>query len=149
MRLSTVQELKSEIEQEQSRLESLRASSTIITTRLDGLPRPTSQQSSRVEGLAVAVLESERRIAELADEYAAASIQLLDEIYSRIKNKAARAVLFKRYVLCKQFAEIATELGYSEANVYRLHRRGKNLFERTDSDDKNHGGRRRDTGGSS
>lgn len=148
MRLSTVQELKAEIEQEQSRLESLRASSTIIITRLDGLPRPTSQ-SSRVEGLAVAVIDSERRIAELVDEYAAASIQLLDEIYSRIKNKAARAVLFKRYVLCKQFAEIATELGYSEANVYRLHRRGKNLFERTDSDDKNHGGRRRDTGGSS
>lgn len=148
MRLSTVQELKAEIEQEQSRLESLRASSTIITTRLDGLPRPTSQ-SSRVEGLAVAVIDSERRISELADEYAAASIQLLDEIYSRIKNSAARAVLFERYVLCKQFAEIATELGYSEANVYRLHRRGKIEFERTDSDDKNHGGRRRDTGGSS
>ena len=45
--------------------------------------------------------------------------------------------------------EIATELGYSESRIFYWHRQGKNEFERTEPDDKNYGGRRRDTGGSS
>lgn len=136
VRLSTVQELKAEIEQEQSRLESLRAAATTITRQLDGLPRQTSQ-SSRVEELTVKIVDSERRLNELADEYAAASIQLLDEIHSRIKSSASCSVLFERYCLCKPFAEIATSLNYTESSVYQFHRRGKREFERIDEDDDN------------
>ena len=132
MRLTAVQEIKSKIDDERSKLETLKMATAVHTPIIDGLPRPTSQQSSRVEGLTVAILESERRIAELADEYVDAIVALTREIFQRVKDVVAFEVLLRRYILCKPFAEIATELGYSESRIFYWHRQGKNKFERTD-----------------
>lgn len=147
MKLSAVQDLERKIEITRSQLETLRTVATNITSKLGGLPRAKAQ-TSKVEAVAVRIVDVENQLAELCDELADKSFLLADEIYRRVKGVAC-TVLFERYVMCKTFAQIATDMNYSEASIYYFHRRGKKEYERTDLNDKNHDNRRRNTGGTS
>ena len=135
MKLSAVQDAQRAFLTAKSELESLRAAAIGINPpRLDGLPR-AKPTSSKVERLTVQIVDAERRLEELADELVAANVALIEEIFRRVKNVVAADVLVQRYILGRPFAEIAAQMNYSEANVYRLHKRGKQAYERRKTND--------------
>lgn len=128
MKLSVVQDLWQAIADEELRLESLRACERIVAPALEYLP-PMSAATDSIAQFAVQVKESESRLEKLRDEYSTATAQLANEIGRRVHG-AARDVLIRRYCYGKRFGKIASELNYSVANIYRLHRRGKQEYER-------------------
>lgn len=48
---------------------------------------------------------------------------------NKLKDEDERDVLFYRYIKCKEFWEIANEMGYSERWIYELHGRALAHFE--------------------
>ena len=136
MKLLAVMDMEQEIKFIRNKLVLLRQMATSITPIIDGLPRKSSV-SSKIEKATVQIVDAERRLAELADEYAATTIELSEKIYQRVQGGKMREILFQRYVLCKSFDEIAADMNYDTTHIYRLHKRGKQEYERTDTDDKN------------
>lgn len=80
MKLDTVIKLRGEIAACERRLESLREMETAITARLDGLPRATARVS-KVEKLALQIVESEEQLAELNREVDEKASELAEEIF--------------------------------------------------------------------
>ena len=134
MRLSAVKELKAEIESLRVHIKTLRLSANNITSRLDGLPS-SKATTSRVESLAVKITDCERRLAELQIELVDKAVELSEEICRRDLG-ASGEVLIMHYIGGVTFAEIASALSYSRSYVFRLHKRGKLEFERSNDDDK-------------
>ncbi len=80
MKLDTVIKMRGEIAACERRLESLREMETAITARLDGLPRATARVS-KVEKLALQIVESEEQLAELNREVDEKARELAEEIF--------------------------------------------------------------------
>ncbi|MBR0288638.1 MAG: hypothetical protein IJQ82_06625 [Selenomonadaceae bacterium] len=128
MKLDEVIKLRGEIAACERRLESLREFETAMTSRLDGLPKATARVS-KVEKLALQIVESESCLAQLYAEVDEKARELAEEIFRRVDGMSC-TVLFKRYVMCKTFAQIASEMNYSEPNIYYWHRQGVKAFGR-------------------
>ena len=126
MRLSTVFELEEKICATRDELARLKSLATAITPRLDGLPKAKSL-TSRVEALAVKILDCERRLAELVEEKICAQVDLTLEISERLQGDAA-TVLTLRYANCKTFAEIARAMSLSRPRISVLHKQGLSFF---------------------
>lgn len=127
MKLSTVFELEEKISAARDELATLKSLATAITPRLDGLPKVQSS-TSRVENLAVKILDCERRLDGLVEESLCAKIDLTIEITKRVHGTAGK-VLYKRYVECKLFKVIIAEMKYySDASIYHFHRVGVKKF---------------------
>ena len=73
------------------------------------------------------IVDAENELSRLVIEFAESSEELTTLIKQRVKGNAA-IVLYRRYILCETFKEIATAMNYSEHNIYRLHRRGVRSF---------------------
>ena len=97
-----------------------RAEALKIPTR-DGLPKSHSVDS-RVERIAVKVIDAERKVAELKAQLADAIPRLEQKICAKVEDSAERALLLFRYVEGMYFCDIGFLMGYSEAHVYYLHR---------------------------
>lgn len=128
MKLDEVIKMRGEIAACERRLESLREMQTAMTSRLDGLPKAKAHVS-RVEQVATQIVESESRLAQLYAEVDEKASELAEEIFQRVEGMSC-TVLFKRYVMCKTFAQIATETNYTEPNIYYWHRQGVKAFSR-------------------
>ncbi len=126
MKLSAVKDLRQMIADEETRLESLREHERLIALAFEYLP-PTLKMKGNIAQFFAQVEESERRLETLRDEYTAATVQLADEICRRVHG-ATSDVLIQRYCHGKRFGNIASELNYSVANIYRLHRQGVRAY---------------------
>ena len=131
MKLSTVFELEEKICAARDELEQLKSLATAITPQLGGLPKAKSL-SSRVENLAVKILDCERRLDELVEEKICRQVDLTLEISERVTGNAA-IVLILRYSSCKTFAEIGRTIHYSRKQVWTFHQRGLAFFKDKDS----------------
>ena len=133
MKLSTVFELEEKISAARYELENLKSLATATTRQMDGLPRSTST-TSRVESLAVKIMDCERRLDGLVAEKICAQVDLTIEITKRVRGMAGK-VLYERYVECKTFKAIIAEMKYySDASIYHFHRNGVKQFESADKD---------------
>lgn len=128
MKLTVVMDLQKRIAAAERRLKSLREMETSITSRLDGLPRAKAH-TSKVEELATRIADTEKNLAEFYAEIDEKASELAEEIFRRVDGMSC-TVLFKRYVMCKTFAQIATETNYTEPNIYYWHRQGVKAFGR-------------------
>lgn len=126
MKLSAVFEVDNKICAVNAELERLREASTAITSELDGMPR-TKFAASPIERLTVKIDDYERRLMKLVEDKTNAQVELTFEILARVTGTAAK-ILLMRYVSLKPFAKITDEIHYSEATIYRLHRRGVRQF---------------------
>ncbi len=126
MELLTVRTLKEKIEVAKLKLLALRENAQSITAKLDGLPRSQSL-TSKVEKFAAQIVDAENELSRLVIEFAESSEELTTLIKQRVKGNAA-IVLYRRYILCETFKEIATAMNYSEHNIYHLHRQGVRSF---------------------
>lgn len=127
MKLTDVSVLYQKITSTQAALAFLYTKSkSAHTSHLDGLPHGTKNES-RTESLATKIVDTERELENLRDEYAAASFQLVSEINQRVSGKAS-TVLFLHYIMFEPFTEIAAEMKISPSHVSKLHRHGVNQF---------------------
>lgn len=128
MKLESVNELRQRIERVEYRLRQMESlSRSVAVPVLDGMPRGQAQDSV-VERYAVKILEAEAELDELNEKILTTQEQLLEEIYRRVDNPIAVAVLVRRYVEGQMFKVIAVELGCSEDSAYYFHRVGRKEF---------------------
>lgn len=121
--LKVVRNLMEKIEQEVERLNRLKTLAGNITARLDGMPHENNN-SSRVENLTAAIIDSENRINLLEKVRMDCTIELSAWLDGQIEDNRQSQVMFLRYGLCKSFESIAGILNYSCRTVFRLHRSG-------------------------
>lgn len=130
MKLTRVMELEEIISSTRDELESLRAKASAPSpSKLDGLPH-AAQMSSRVETLTVKIVDTEKELADLREEYAIALIDLAEEIYRRVNGRAA-TILFEQYVGGKSIPEIAKMMDLSASRVRQLKSDGLKAFEQS------------------
>ena len=128
MKLESVNKLRQRIESVEFRLRQLELlSRSVAVPVLDGMPRGQAQDWV-VERYAVKILEAQAELDELNEKLLTTQEQLLEEIYRRVDNPIAAAVLVRRYVEGQMFKVIAVELGCSEGSAYYFHRVGRKEF---------------------
>ena len=121
MELLTVRTLKEKIED--TKWELLMLNSTMESIQADLIGVPFSKTTAQlVENLATRITDTQNKHAKLIEELSKASGELAKQISQRVKGNAA-IVLYRRYILCETFKEIASAMNYSEYNIYHLHRR--------------------------
>lgn len=128
MKVTRVMELEEIISSTSDELERLRAKATAPSpSKLDGLPHAKAT-ASRVETLTVKIVDTERRLADLREEYAIAQLDLAEEIYRRVNGRSAQ-VLFEQYVGRKSISEIAKMMDLSASRVRQLKSEGLKAFD--------------------
>lgn len=126
MELTRCRELRKKITALEEKLKLLRATTT-TARRVDGMPTAPNAESvpERVTRL---IVDGERELETLREEFAFASGDLAAEIFQRVSDMKSAQVLFLRYVNCLAFDEIAARTGYARGYMFRLHRAGKAAF---------------------
>ena len=127
MDLEIVRDIRNRIEEEREKVKALRLTMSLPTARLDGLPRSHSLES-RVEGLAVHLVDAEQKVERLEAECDKASASLFDEIQRRVRTPVHVAMLVMRYISCLSFRTIARKSDYSLRQVFRLVKRAEEEF---------------------
>ena len=118
--LNQVRNLSKRIRDLENLLTTLRKRAEDITPVCDGLPKPTDIHS-RVEFLALKIVEKTIELESLHEQILSATVTLTEAICKEIADPNQRAVLLLRYVHCMHFRDIGFRLDKSDATVYRLH----------------------------
>lgn len=119
--LNSVRELKKKIRDLEWRLQALRAEADNIVPVLDGLPNP-SDVKSRVEKLALKIVESDVELASLRERFINAALLLGNQIEDAPLNSQEKTVLSLRYVSCMNFQDIWLKLETNDAKIFYLHK---------------------------
>lgn len=129
MELTAVIELGENILATETELENLRTKAKAAgVAKIDGQPHGQAT-TSRVESLTVKIVDTERKLDNLREEYKATLHNLSREIDQRVKGRAATVLDFY-YIMRLPFAEIASLLGLSVPRISQLHRQGRTEFYR-------------------
>lgn len=127
MELTALIELEEEISATQAELENLRSKAQAAgVAKIDGQPHGQAT-TSRVEALAVKIVDTERKLDNLREEYKASLRNLSRAINQRVKGRAAE-VLYLYRVMGLPLAEIASLFGLSVPRISQLHRQGRKEF---------------------
>ena len=118
--LNSVRELNKQIRRQEQHLQALRLSAENLVPILDGLPH-SDEAKSRVEKIALMIVESERELENLRAQLDRASEDLPARIHDEVSDVQERTVLLLRYVACMRFRDIAFQLERSEARVFQIH----------------------------
>lgn len=125
--LNRVRDLNKRIRDLERHLQALRISAANIVPILDGLPH-SSEVKSRVERIAINIVEHERELAELREEFVNAALELQTAIEAAPLNLLEKTVLIMRYVACMNFRDIEFELETTDARVFYMHRTATKNF---------------------
>lgn len=114
--VKVAQRVRREYEEELDLIDNIRSS-----LGGDGLPR-SGEISRKVENQALKLSEK----ADALREAEAAAIEARQEIFRTVMRVPDEkgSVLYERYVLLKDWRDVADSVGYSEAHTYELHRQG-------------------------
>lgn len=91
-----------------------------IVPVLDGMPH-ASNLKSKVEKLALQIVENQRALDCLRVELAQEKLHLASVIVAEVDDPTAQSLLLMRYVSCLPFREIARRMSYSLRHVFKLH----------------------------
>lgn len=120
--LNVVRDLRNKIRDLTSHLQALRLSAQNIVPVIDGLPHSDSVKS-RVEKLALKILEHERELSDLSRQFAISALDLTDRINRADNlNQQEKTILLMRYVACMNFQDIWIEMQISDNRAFYLHR---------------------------
>lgn len=114
--VKVAQRVRREYEEELDLIDNIRSS-----LGGDGLPR-SGEISKKVENQALKLAEK----ADALREAEAAAIEIRQEIFRTVMRVPddKGSVLYERYVLLKDWKDVADAVGYSESHIYELHRQG-------------------------
>ena len=118
--LNSVRDLKKRIRDLERRLHELRISAENLVPIIDGLPH-SSEAKSRVEKLALMIVEHERELEKFRDHIILAKSELVHIILREVDEPTLQALLMLRYVECLSFKETARRMKFTLRHLYRLH----------------------------
>lgn len=98
----------------------LREAATKATATLSDMPRPDSPNIQSMESTICKIVDLEQEINEDIDRLVDLKAEAR-RVIQLITNPDQQLVLELRYLCYKPWTEIMTEIGYSEATLYRLH----------------------------
>ena len=114
--LNCVRELNKSIRDRERHLYKLRLSVENLTPILDGLPH-ASEAKSRVERLALNIVEVERDLDSLREQFQQEQSRLVNIIMREVDEPILQTLLILRYVECLSFNEIARRLQFSLRSI--------------------------------
>lgn len=120
--LNGVRELNKKIRDIQCHLQALRISAENLVPILDGLPH-SSEAKSRVEKIALMIVEDERELTALNETKLLAKSKLVDKILREVDEPTLQTLLVLRYVECLSFKEAARRMRITLRHLYRLHKK--------------------------
>lgn len=118
--LNEVRVLKKQIAAEKQKIAALRDSINSVTSKLEPTPKGATTES-RIEGLAVLIVDTEAKINRLQARLQQAVPELTEKILAEKLDSAEQTLLINRYIACKYFRDIGFLMGYSERRVYQVH----------------------------
>lgn len=124
LELNSARDLRQKIRDLEWRLDALRADAENLVPILDGLPHGTDIKS-RVENLAAKILDGEKELMTLREQFGREAFALDDKIIHSDLDALEQAVLNLRYVACLNFLDIQDRLRISDATVFYIHRTAK------------------------
>lgn len=98
----------------------LRETATSCTATLSDVPRPDSSNQQRMADTICKIVDLEREINEDIDRLVDLKAEAR-RVIDAVSDPDQQLILELRYLCYKPWNEIMTELGYSEATIYRLH----------------------------
>lgn len=98
----------------------LREAATSCTATLSDMPRPDSPSRQQMADTICKIVDLEREINEDIDRLVDLKAEARRAI-NAVSDPDQQLILELRYLCYKPWNEIMTELGYSEATIYRLH----------------------------
>ena len=111
-------------------LERLRSAAEYVAPRLSDMPKSSTRNIHANENAIILLMDYEERMKAQYDKLAK-----INETINAIDDPILHALLVKRYISGKPWADIAIELYYSEAQVYRLHASALEEVERLIADE--------------
>ena len=118
--LSQVMYIDQRINSKLEQVTRLRENVTNCTATLSDMPRPDSPNKQRMEETICKIVDLEREINEDIDRLVDLKAEARRAI-NAVSDPDQQLILELRYLCYKPWNEIMTELGYSEATIYRLH----------------------------
>ena len=118
--LNSCRALKIQIGTVTNHLSGLKLSAENLVPILDGMPH-SKEAKSRVERIALEIIEDECELTALRSEYELAQARLTDKILLEVSDPVIQTLLVLRYVECYSFRETARRINYSLRQVFRLH----------------------------
>lgn len=125
--LYSVRNLKNKVKSLEQARASLLATAEDLASVVDDMPRPTDIKS-RVEKLAIKILEVDAELDKVREQMIQAEIELAKKIVSEVANPTLQKFAILCYVKCLSYKEIAAEMGYTRRNVYFLRCKFLKLF---------------------
>lgn len=118
--LNAARDLVKAIRAGESDLATLRLTATKLVPIRDGMPK-AERQESRVEEIALMIIEGERELAQMKERLVEVTGELARKLSRIALTPQERRVIFLRYVACSNFRDIAFEMDLSDARVYFIH----------------------------
>lgn len=118
--LNVVREIKKELRSARERADNLRGQRGNLMRELNGMPHLKSLYS-RVEELAIKIIDVEEEIATLERKMLSAQDRLTEKIFTTVSDARLQQIFFMRYVQCFSFRAVAAEMNYSLSRVFKLH----------------------------
>lgn len=118
--LNSVRELKKSIRDLELRLQALKTAAENLVPVLDGLPH-SNEAKSRVEKIALMIIEHERELETLREQIILAKSELVDKILREIENITLQTLLILRYVECLSYKDTARRMHFTLRYIFKLH----------------------------
>ena len=118
--LYQVKDLKKRIKDLEKKLQTLKMSASNLVPIIDGLPHAT-QAKSRVERIALMIVDCDRELKSLRDRLVQAKTELTDKIMCDLNEPIIQTLLILRYVECLPFKDIAHRMVFNLRYVFKLH----------------------------
>jgi len=117
--LCAVRGLKKKQRELEKHLQELKVASENIVPVLDGLPRAKNAHS-RVERIALGILQCEQEIVEICGLIVKAQEELADKITSELTSPALFTFAVLRYIECLSFKDTAHRMKITLRHAFRL-----------------------------
>ena len=118
--INKARELSKRIRELERHIAALCLSRDNIVPVLDGMPH-ASDLKSKVEKLALQIVENQRVLDSLRVELRQEKNRLASAIMTEVDAPIAQSLLLMRYVSCLPFREIARRMSYGLRHVFKLH----------------------------
>lgn len=120
--INKARELSKRIRELERQIAALCLNRDNIVPVLDGMPH-ASEVKSKVEKLALQIVENQRVLENLRVELETEKARLASAILLEFDDPTAQSLLLLRYVSCLSFREIARRMHYGLRHVFKLHDR--------------------------
>lgn len=104
---------------QEKHLQALRMSTEKLVPILDRLPH-SLEAKSRVEKIALEIIETETELTAMSEEYRVARTTLTNKILVTVGEPVLQTLLVLRYVQCLSYRETARRMHYTLRQVFRL-----------------------------